>query len=102
MYSRLFRVVQLSDDELAKGLGKYGLRQGWFDLLAALRRAGRRIRRQYRRATLLSSSRDDQRLDRMEEAGLIERRPDPNDRRGRSCASLAAARMSSTGRLRRT
>ena len=40
VYGRLFRVVQLSDDELAKGLAKYGLQQGWFDLLAALRRAG--------------------------------------------------------------
>ena len=34
------------------------------------------------RATLLSSSGMTKRLDRMEEAGLIERRPDPNDRRG--------------------
>jgi DNA-binding MarR family transcriptional regulator len=34
------------------------------------------------RATLLSSSGMTKRLDRMEEAGLIERRSDPNDRRG--------------------
>jgi DNA-binding MarR family transcriptional regulator len=34
------------------------------------------------RATLLSSSGMTKRLDRMEDAGLIERRPDPNDRRG--------------------
>jgi DNA-binding MarR family transcriptional regulator len=34
------------------------------------------------RATLLSSSGMTKRLDRMEEAGLIERRPDPSDRRG--------------------
>jgi DNA-binding MarR family transcriptional regulator len=85
VYGRLFRVVQLSDSELAKGLAKYGLQQGWFDLLAALRRAGAPYElnpTSLMRATLLSSSGMTKRLDRMEEAGLIERRPDPNDRRG--------------------
>jgi len=85
VYGRLFRVVQLSDDELAKGLAQYGLQQGWFDLLAALRRAGAPYElnpTSLMRATLLSSSGMTKRLDRIEEAGLIERRPDPNDRRG--------------------
>ena len=85
VYGRLFRVVQLSDNELAKGLARYGLQQGWFDLLAALRRAGGPYElnpTSLMRATLLSSSGMTKRLDRMEEAGLIERRPDPNDRRG--------------------
>jgi DNA-binding MarR family transcriptional regulator len=85
VYGRLFRVVQLSDDELAKGLAQYGLQQGWFDLLAALRRAGAPYElnpTSLMRATLLSSSGMTKRLDRIEGAGLIERRPDPNDRRG--------------------
>jgi DNA-binding MarR family transcriptional regulator len=85
VYGRLFRVVQLSDDKLAKGLAQYGLQQGWFDLLAALRRAGAPYElnpTSLMRATLLSSSGMTKRLDRIEEAGLIERRPDPNDRRG--------------------
>jgi DNA-binding MarR family transcriptional regulator len=85
VYSRLFRVVQLLNIELAKGLGQYGLQQGWFDLLAALRRVGAPYElnpTSLMRATLLSSSGMTKRLDRMEEAGLIERRPDPNDRRG--------------------
>jgi DNA-binding MarR family transcriptional regulator len=85
LYGRLFRVVHLSDGELAKGLDQYGLQQGWFDLLAALRRAGAPYElnpTSLMRATLLSSSGMTKRLDRMEEAGLIERRPDPNDRRG--------------------
>lgn len=85
LYGRLFRIVRLSDDALAKGLAPYGLQPGWFDLLAALRRAGRPYElnpTQLMRATLLSSGGMTKRLDRMEEALLIERRPDPNDRRG--------------------
>jgi DNA-binding MarR family transcriptional regulator len=85
LYGRLFRVVHLSDDTLAKGLTQYGLQPGWFDLLAALRRAGTPYElnpTQLMRATLLSSSGMTKRLDRMEAAGMVERRPDPNDRRG--------------------
>ena len=85
LYGRLFRVVHLSDDTLAKGLTQYGLQPGWFDLLAALRRAGAPYElnpTQLMRATLLSSSGMTKRLDRMEAAGMVERRPDPNDRRG--------------------
>jgi DNA-binding MarR family transcriptional regulator len=85
LYGRLFRIVRLSDDALGKGLAPYGLQPGWFDLLAALRRAGTPYElnpTQLVRATLLSSSGMTKRLDRMEAAKLIERRPDPHDRRG--------------------
>jgi DNA-binding MarR family transcriptional regulator len=85
LYGRLFRIVHLSDDALTKGLAPFGLRPGWFDLLAALRRAGAPYElnpTQLMFATLLSSSGMTKRLDRMESAGLIERRPDPHDRRG--------------------
>ena len=69
----------------ARFLNPTGLRPGWFDLLAALRRVGAPYElnpTSLMRATLLSSSGMTKRLDRIEEAGLIERRPDPNDRRG--------------------
>jgi DNA-binding MarR family transcriptional regulator len=85
LYGRLFRIVRLSDDALATGLAPHGLQPGWFDLLAALRRAGTPYElnpTQLRRATLLSSSGMTKRIDRMEAAELIERRPDPHDRRG--------------------
>jgi DNA-binding MarR family transcriptional regulator len=85
LYGRLFRVVHLFDDKLANGLAHYGLQQGWFDLLAALRRSGAPYElnpTSLMRATLLSSSGMTKRLDRMEDARLIERRPDPSDRRG--------------------
>ena len=85
LYGRLFRVVHLADGALMRGLAPFGLQPGWFDLLAALRRAGAPFQlnpTQLMRATLLSSSGMTKRLDRMEAAGLIERRPDPDDRRG--------------------
>jgi DNA-binding MarR family transcriptional regulator len=70
---------------LSDGLAPHGLQRGWFDLLVALRRAGAPYElnpTQLMLATMLSSSGMTKRLDRMEEAGLIERRPDPHDRRG--------------------
>jgi DNA-binding MarR family transcriptional regulator len=85
VYGRLLRVVPLTDNQLAKGLASYRLQQGWFDLLAALRRAGAPYElnpTSLMRATLLSSSGMTKRLDRIADAGLLERRPDPNDRRG--------------------
>src|SRR6266511_958163 len=85
LVGRLFRVVHLADAELAPEFAQHGLQPGWFDLLAALRRAGRPYElnpTHLMRTTLLSSSGMTKRLDRMEAAGLIKRRPDPHDRRG--------------------
>jgi DNA-binding MarR family transcriptional regulator len=82
---RLFRVAQLADSALSEGVSRYGLQPGWFDLLAALRRAGFPYElnpTELTRMTMLSSGGMTKRLDRMTEAGLVERRPDPSDRRG--------------------
>ena len=82
---RLFRAAQLADAELARGIAEHGLQPGWFDLLAALRRAGQRFElnpTQLMATTMLSSGGMTKRLDRLEGAGLVERRPDPSDRRG--------------------
>jgi DNA-binding MarR family transcriptional regulator len=62
-----------------------GLQRGWFELLAALRRAGSPYElnpTQLMAATMLSSGGITKRLDSMERAGLLERKPDPTDRRG--------------------
>ena len=82
---RLFRATALADAALTPPLAAYGLQPGWSDLLAALRRAGSPYElnpTQLMRATMLSSGGTTKRLDRLAEAGLIERRPDPGDRRG--------------------
>jgi DNA-binding MarR family transcriptional regulator len=81
---RLFRASELAEAALTEGLADH-LQPGWFDLLAALRRAGPPYElnpTDLMGATMLSSGGMTKRLDRLAEAGLVERRPDPNDRRG--------------------
>jgi len=72
-----------------------GLQPGEFDVLATLRRSGDPYMlsptRLYK-AAMISSGGMTNRLDRLERAGLIERRPDPNDRRGKVIALTAAGR----------
>ena len=82
---RLFRSAHLADDALAEGIAPHGLQPGWFDLLAALRRSGKPYELNpttLMETTMLSSGGMTKRLDRLDAAGLIERRPDPSDRRG--------------------
>lgn len=84
LFGRLFRAVHLADHALAAGTAKHGLRPGWFDLLAALRRSGRPFEMkptELMEATMLSSGGITKRLDRLVDAGLVERRADPDDRR---------------------
>jgi DNA-binding MarR family transcriptional regulator len=90
--SRLFRTASLADAELSDAIAEYDLQPGWLDLLAALRRSGSPFEltpTRLLRSTLLSSGGMTKRLDRMAEAGLVERRPDPSDRRGTLVALTA-------------
>lgn len=85
LLGRLFRAAHLADAELAAGVADHGLQPGWFDLLAALRRSGAPYElnpTELRRSTMLSSGGMTKRLDRLADAGLVERRSDPGDRRG--------------------
>jgi DNA-binding MarR family transcriptional regulator len=78
-------VAHLSDAALSEGLSGHDLAPGWFDLLAALRRAGDPYAlnpTELMRSTLLSSGGMTKRIDRLVDEGLVERLPDPNDRRG--------------------
>jgi len=63
-----------------------GLQGGEFDVLATLRRAGAPYMlspTQLYEAAMISSGGMTDRLDRLERAGLVVRRPDPKDRRGK-------------------
>ena len=63
-----------------------GLQPGEFDVLATLRRSGEPFMLSPTRlyeAAMISSGGMTDRLDRLERAGLVVRRPDPKDRRGK-------------------
>ena len=74
---------------------KAGLQQGEFDVLATLRRSGKPFAltpTQLYETLMISSGGMTARLDRLEAAGLVERSPDPRDRRGRLIALTQAGR----------
>jgi DNA-binding MarR family transcriptional regulator len=82
---RLMLAARLADEALSAPLRAGGLERGWFDLLAALRRAGRPYElnpKALMESLMLSSGGMTKRLDNLERAGLVERRPDQADRRG--------------------
>ena len=65
--------------------GLSGLQGESFDVLASLRRSGRPYQlspTQLYREMMLTSGAMTNRIDRLEAAGLVSRRPDPQDRRG--------------------
>jgi DNA-binding MarR family transcriptional regulator len=70
---------------LIETLSEHGLSYEEWDVLGALRRGGPPFRRsagELAQISELSSGAMTNRLDRLEEAGLVKRLPDPNDRRG--------------------
>ena len=83
-------------DHLNPLFAEAGLQNGEFDVLATLRRSGEPFMLSPTRlyeATMISSGGMTARLDRLERAGLIERRPDPNDRRGKLIALTPQGRQ---------
>jgi DNA-binding MarR family transcriptional regulator len=81
---RLGRVSALGETVIEANLRRHGLRIGEFDVLAALRRLGAphvAPPSVLTRMLMLSPAAMTNRLDRLEAAGLVERRPAPGDRR---------------------
>ena len=83
---RITRIGLLQGASFAKVFAPYGVSFGEYLVLAALRRAGPPYRMNPTslfNSVVLSSGAMTNRLDRLEEIGLVERLPDPTDRRGR-------------------
>jgi DNA-binding MarR family transcriptional regulator len=76
-------------DHMNPLLAEAGLNVGEFDVLTPLRRSGEPYTlspTQLYEGAMISSGAMTNRLDRLERAGLVERRPDPIDRRGKQIA----------------
>jgi DNA-binding MarR family transcriptional regulator len=93
--SRVSRLARRLDLARGSAFSEQGL-EGWaFDVLSALRRAGEPYELspgQLVQQTLVTSGTMTNRVDRLERRGLVERRPDPGDRRG------VHVRLTDTGR----
>jgi DNA-binding MarR family transcriptional regulator len=83
--SRISRLARHLDRERRAAFAAHGLESWEFDVLAALRRQGVPYELSpgaLLRATLVTSGTMTNRIDRLERAGLVRRRPDPQDKRG--------------------
>ena len=92
---RVSRLARELEQRLEPTYRAHGLEPGWYDVLATLRRAGPPYRlrpTEFSNALMLTSSGTTKRLDRLEQAGMIARTPDPEDRRGTLITLTAAGR----------
>jgi DNA-binding MarR family transcriptional regulator len=83
--SRVSRVNHHLDKARRQAFAEHGLESWEFDVLAALRRAGEPYELspgRLIRETLVTSGTMTNRVDRLAARGLVERLPDPRDRRG--------------------
>ena len=83
-FGRLGRIQAHATRAIEAVFERHGLTIGEFDVLAALRRTGEphvMTPTALSRLLMLSPAGMTNRLDRLEAAGLVERRPDPDDRR---------------------
>jgi len=92
---RLHRLAGLLTDQLCVVYQRFGLAEGEFDVLAALRRAGAPYERapgELARFTMVTTGAMSKRVDRLETAGLVTRRRSAEDGRGRVVALTTAGR----------
>ena len=90
---RIHRLAAHLTEELVPVYRGFGLSEGEFDVLAALRRMGSPFELapgELARHTMVTTGGMTKRLDRLEAAGLVTRHPSTGDRRGRVVALTAA------------
>jgi DNA-binding MarR family transcriptional regulator len=84
VFGRIYRAAKRAGDAQEQAYAQFGITRADFDVLATLRRAGAPDGLSPGRLTsalMLTSGGMTSRLDRLERAGLVARRPDPDDRR---------------------
>ncbi|MGP8303972.1 MarR family winged helix-turn-helix transcriptional regulator [Streptomyces inhibens] len=90
---RLHRLAGLLTEQLCLVYRRYGLSEGEFDVLAALRRAGEPFERapgELAAHTMVTTGAMTKRIDRLERDGLVTRRRSAGDGRGRVVALTQA------------
>ncbi|REK90550.1 MarR family transcriptional regulator [Streptomyces inhibens] len=90
---RLHRLAGLLTEQLCLVYRRYGLSEGEFDVLAALRRAGEPFERapgELAARTMVTTGAMTKRIDRLERDGLVTRRRSASDGRGRVVALTQA------------
>lgn len=100
VFSRISRLSRLLDRVRRDAFTAQSIEPWEFDVLAALRRAGKPYRLtpgQLLRETMVTSGTMTNRIDRLGERGLVERSPDPRDRRGVLVGLTAAGKRAVDG-----
>lgn len=84
VFGRIQRIARAAGETQDRAYAAYGIGRPEFDVLATLRRSGRPFQLSpgaLAASMMLSTGGTTARLDRLEKAGLVERSPDPSDRR---------------------
>lgn len=95
VFSRISRLARLLDRARSAAFAAHQIETWEFDVLSALRRAGRPYQLTpgaLLRQTMVTSGTMTNRVDRLADRGLVERSPDPSDRRG------VLVRLTATGK----
>ncbi|MEU9300233.1 MarR family transcriptional regulator [Streptomyces sp. NPDC048269] len=85
VFGRIYRIARAMGDAMEQAYARFGISRGEFDVVATLRRSGAPYTlspRQLSATLMLTTGGMTGRLDKLEKAGLICRKPDPHDRRG--------------------
>lgn len=90
---RLHRVAARLTDELTAVYRQFGLTEGEFDLLATLRRGGALAPGELADHTMVTTGAISKRIDRLENAGLVQRSVSADDGRARVVTLTSAGRQ---------